>query len=537
MNKSLMIAIGLLLGGTGAMAQDVMPALPEKINQYFDGSVFEDFTEESGIRHIGHGKCVAMGDYDNDGDLDVYMSVVYGENKFYMNNGDMTFVDLTQATGTGDPGDTHGIVFADFNNDGLLDIFTANNTEALSKMRGYIMMPNSLYMGNDEGYYNIAAAAGLAGNPLNYSCGVTTADVNGDGILDLYVAKGGYRRGYDGATNTSDCANSLYVSAGNNVWVDMAVQAGVADMGNGYCAAFSDYDNDGDPDLAVGNLNDSDEAQTVRLYRNDGKMKFTDMTAELGIESKGYTVSLFWGDVDNDGDQDLFFGNSNGMGSAAPLEYGKNKLWRNNGDGTFTDASRESGVDVQTNTRGCTMGDIDNDGDLDIIATNSRADSLVLVNDGTGKFRDMAAETGGAVYYGHGLSLGDLDDDGDLDLLEGNWRRPSVGNPGDWKAFRNKTNDKAFLKVNVAGTASNRSGVMTKLAAFEAGAAGDIDRLIGMREVTAGNGTFPGNPLQAHFGLGDARRVDIVAIFPSGRRVTLEGVAAGETVKIEEPAG
>lgn len=496
-------------------------------NQYLSGTIFEDITDGSGFDHAGHGKCIALGDFDMDGDLDIYMSAVYAENKFFDNLGGMKFVDRTATLRLGDYRlDTHGIVWADFDNNGYLDIFVANNLEALSETRGEVLHRNEFYLGGDEGFVECAIKANLAGNAFNYSCGVTTADVNGDGLLDIYVAEGGYRKG-------PECANSLYINNGDGTYSDIGVEAGVANQSNGYCCAFSDYNNDGHPDLYVGNINDVADPVTFALYRNNGDGTFTDVTEELGMARQGTNISCFWGDIDNDGDQDLFLANSNGT-FYPEAKWGANTLFRNNGDGTFTDISKESGVDIMTNSRGSTMGDIDNDGDLDIIVTNSWSDALVFLNDGTGKFTESHQKTGGSWFYGHGIALGDMDGDGDLDLLGGNWRRPSASNYGKWYLFGNKTNNGNFIKVNVKGTVSNRSGVMSKVYVYEGGKAKTKSALKGFREVTAGNGTFPGNPLQQHFGVPAGRRYDIVVIFPSGIERIMTNVEAGKTYDIYE---
>ncbi len=496
-------------------------------NKYLSGGIFVDVTDETGFDHAGHGKCVSMADFDMDGDLDVYMSTVYAPNRFFENLGGLKFVDRTDILRLGDTKlDTHGIVWADFDNNGYLDIFVANNLEALSQQRGEVLHPNEFFLGFDEGFVEQATPANVVGEAFNYSCGVTTADVNGDGLLDIYVAEGGYRSG-------PECANSLYVNNGDGTYRDIGAEAGVANESNGYCCAFSDYDNDGDPDLYVGNINDSQDPLTGAIYRNNGDGTFTDVTRTLGMETRGTNISCFWGDVDNDGDQDLFLANSAGP-NYPESEWGRNILWRNNGDGTFTDASSESGVDIVTNSRGSSMGDIDNDGDLDIIVTNSWEDALVLLNDGAGKFTESHRTTGGSWFYGHGLALGDLDNDGDLDMIGGNWRRPSASNYGKWFVFENKTNDRNFIKVNVKGVESNRSAVMSKVAVYDAGRAGNASALRGYREVTAGNGTFPGNPLVQHFGVPSSGSYDIVVTFPSGIERTMKNVSPGRTYDIYE---
>jgi hypothetical protein len=501
----------------------------QPINRFLNGVIFRDVTEQSGFFHQGHGKCTAMADFNNDGMLDIYISVVYGHNKLFQNEGKLRFREATESYGVDCKYDTHGIAVADFNNDGYLDMFLANNLEALTELRGVdIQQPNFFYIGNDEGFIECAVTSRLAGGPFNYSCGVTTADVNGDGLLDVYVSEGGYRSG-------PTCANSLYINNGDGTYRDIAVEAGVADEGNGYCCSFCDYDNDGLVDLYVGNLNDKADMNTRRLYHNEGKLKFTDVTDKLGMRANGYNVTCLWLDIDNDGDQDLFLANSSGNGAAADPKYGANTLFRNNGDGTFTDISKESGVDIVTNSRGATFGDIDNDGDLDIYVTNSMYESLVLLNDGRGKFTESREKTGGSVYYGHGCALGDLDGDGDLDLTVGNWRRPRASNPGYWKLFENLTNNRSYLKLDLQGAVSNRSAVMSKVSLYDAGKAKNKSALRGYREVWAGSGTFPGNPLQVHFGADAARKYDMIVVFPSGKEVVLANIAPGQTLKVIEP--
>ncbi len=531
--RSVVICALLLSLQAAALAQDPFP--PEQINLYLNGSLFQDVTLSSGIFHMGQGKCITMADVDKDGKLDVYLSVVYGKNKFYMNLGNMKFADYGATAGIDNPNDSHGCVFADFDNDGLLDLFCANNIEALSEQRGDISQPNALYWGDDEQFNEKGSRAGVAGKPHNYSAGVTCADVNNDGFLDFFVAKGAYHEGLSSAEGDTDCSNSLFVNNGHRGFVDLAQEYRVNDMSAGYCCAFSDYDNDGRPDLFVGNLNASGKMTTRLLYHNEGNGKFKDVTKQLGIEGKGYTVACAWADFNNDGYQDLFLANSRAESGDIDPNDARDSLFLNNGDGTFKDISKESGVAaVDWNSRGCTVGDVNNDGFVDIIVTNSRNNTQILINDGKLHFKDMGEKFGGAVYYGHGVAVGDLDNDGDLDMIVGNWKRISKFNQGLWRVFENKTNDKNWLKVDVEGTVSNRSGVMTKIAVFDGGFAGDSAHLRGYREVNAGNGAFNCNPLQQHFGLKSGKTYDVVATFPSGKKVTVENVKTAQTLKIVE---
>jgi len=396
--------------GTTYTAPSPDAAVPASINEHLNGPVFHDISEKSGIFHNGHGKITQMVDVNKDGLPDIYLSVVYGRNKLFLNEGNLRFREITESFGVDCMYDTHGVAAADFNNDGNIDMFIANNPEDLTQLRGVnVSQPNMFYIGNDEGFIESAVKAGVSGKSLNYGCGVTTADLNGDGLLDLYVAEGAYRLG-------PDCTNSLFVNNGDGTYRAISKEAGVADEGGGYSCAFGDYDNDGDPDLFVGNL-DEGGTGARHLYRNDGNLKFTDVTNLLGGPGKGYTVSCFWLDIDNDGFQDLFLANSSGEGpETSDAMYSKNRLYHNNGDGTFTDVSKASGVDIATNSRGATFGDIDNDGDLDMYVTNSRNESLIFINNGKGVFAESHTKTGGSVYYGHGC-VADLDGDGDLDIL------------------------------------------------------------------------------------------------------------------------
>jgi enediyne biosynthesis protein E4 len=515
--------------GTTYTAPSPDAPVPASINQNLNGPVFRDISAASGIFHNGHGKITQMVDVNKDGLLDVYLGVVYGRNKIFLNEGNLKFHEITESFGIDCPWDTHGVAAADFNNDNNIDLFVANNPEDLTMLRGTnINQQNMFYIGNDEGFIESAEKLGLNGKTMNYSCGVTTADLNGDGLLDLFVAKGAYRNG-------PDCANSLFINSRDGSWRDIAKEAGLADEGGSYCCAFCDYDNDGDADLFVGNL-DEGGTGAQHLYRNDGNLKFTDVTGLLGGPGKGYTVSCLWVDIDNDGFQDLFLANSSGEGpETIDPKYSKNMLFHNNGDGTFTDISKASGVDIATNSRGATFGDIDQDGDLDIYVTNGRYESLIFINDGHGKFTESHTKTGGSVYYGHGCALGDLDGDGDLDLVVGSWRRPMMKNPGYWKTFENLTNNKNYILLDLQGTYSNRSAVMSKVALYDAGNPKVKSALRGYREVTAGNGTFTGNPLQVHFGADAAKKYDIVVTFPSGKETVLQGIAPGQKLKVIEP--
>ncbi len=499
---------------------------PPKQKLSFAGVLFTDVTEGSGFEFSGHGKCIAMADVDRDGDLDVLQALVYAPNRLLRNEGGMQFTDISASSGAGNSFDSHAAVFVDLDGDNYLELFVTNNPEMASLRRGNAHQPNSFYYINDESVFiDKADSLGLAGNRLNYSAGVTMADYDLDGDLDIFVAEGGYFSG-------PDCANSLYRNNRDGTFTDVAPRAGVADTGNGYCCSFSDWDLDGDPDLFVGNLNSTENPVSRLFYRNNGDGTFTDVTEELGLRSAGFCVSCFWGDIDNDGDPDLYLGNSGGVDYTG---FSENMLYLNNGSGTFTDIAARAGVDSDRSTRGVTMGDVNGDGWLDIYISNSMGEAQLYLNNADLTFREVAEASGCDVYYGHGASLGDLDGDGDLDLTVGNWRRIRAASPGWWKLYRNDTPGGGYLKVRVAGRGPGRSAVGAKVYLYPAGSR-DKSKLVGFREVTAGNGTFPGNPLEQHFGLPGDGPYDVVAIMPAtGKELTAAGVKPGEVVELVEP--
>lgn len=531
-SKCPLSTVVLVLLANSAIAQT--PVDRELQDLHLNGSLFSDITATSGIHHVGHGKAIALADFNQNGLLDIYMSVCYGPNKFYLNTGSFNFVDISKGTSTDSYLDAHGIAIADFDNDGYLEIFVTNNVEIASEYRIEIIQPNHFFKsGSEMTFVDKAVTAGVDGGAYNFSAGVTTADLNNNGFLDMFVTKGAYRNG-------PDCADALFVNNGHGGFYDVAEKAGVALENNGYAAAFSDFNKNGLPDLVVAGLNTVTD-NTLALFRNDsenGEIIFTDITEEAGLKRlSGYVVSVFWGDVTNNGFPDLFVGTSRDGYGRDDEKYAVNYLYRNNGDGTFTDISEESGIaDTVGNTRGVTMGDVNNSGFLDIYVTNSMGFAELWINQGDGTFVESSKEFGARVWYGHGASLGDLNNNGSLDLVVGNWRQIVGKTDGVWRVFENQNRNDAFLKIDFEGRASNRSAVMTKAAIYEAGHAGDDDYLVGYREVTAGNGAFPGNPLQVHFGLGTHESVDLVATFPSGIEVVKKHISRGQTLHIIEPS-
>ncbi len=340
-------------------------------------AMFTEAADLAGLAQTGDTWTSATGDFDNDGDDDLYVGV-YGANALHRNNGDGTFTDVTAAAGVGDPGSARGVAWGDYDGDGDLDLSIANAGEA-----------NVLYRNNGNGTFtDVAAAAGVANTGA--SLGTSWADFDGDGDLDLYVGRWNQ-------------PNLLYRNNGDGTFTDVAVAAGVADGGRGEGVAWADFDGDGDLDLYLSNL-----GQPNRLYRNDGDGTFVDVAVTAGVAHAGNGTGASWGDYDGDGDPDLYLANWNQP----------NVLYRNEGNGSFTDVSLAAGVGLGGLSRGVSWADVDADGDLDLSVTNTWQANVLYRNNGDGTFTDIAAAAGVARSDdGRGAVWLDHDADGDLDLF------------------------------------------------------------------------------------------------------------------------
>ena len=496
---------------------------------------FTEDTNAAGLEFLqARGKCVAFGDINADGWMDAYACVVYGDDLFFVNRGDGTF---RNATASLKPlGDGHGAVFVDLNNDGHTDLFVACNPESGSQPP---VQPNRLYLG--PAMKDVAKAAGVdgkliapAGKPdapkLNRSCGVAIGDIDNDGDLDMYVAKGSYDYGFP---------NSLYENRskdGKLQFVDVAKQAGVDDLGaatagGGYVSAFADFDGDGFLDLFMGNLDLKNKDTGLRLFRNKGDGTFADVSKRSGVTGPGMVVACAVGDVDNDGDLDLFVTFGNGDAVKRPCA-----LFINDGGFKFREVSRQVGIVEHLSARGCTLGDVNNDGYLDILVAEFYGGKL-YINQGDGTFSEQSKESGIKNQGMHGCTFADTDNDGDLDVYSTNWYMSQFKESGRYLFFRNQQNDRNWLKVLVEGSTSNRSGVGARISVYDAGHAGDKTYLRGFREVAAGSGVFTSPPLLQHFGLDARKKYDIVVYFPMTKRtVVVLGKRTAQTLKVTEPA-
>lgn len=453
------------------------------------GGAFEDVTARSGIRHRGYGMGACAGDYDNDGHVDLYITSV-GPNTLSRNRGDGTFADVTVSTGVGSPLWSVGCAFADFDLDGDLDLFVANylNADAADppfcgdarrRVRfychplNYDPLPGTLYRNDGEnGFVDVSIESGI-GAHRGYGLGVVAADYDDDGRPDVFVAN-------------DSVPNFLFRNAGGGRFTEVGLRAGVAVAVDGNARAgmgidAGDYDGDGLLDLVVTNL----DFETHSLFRGSSGGLFADATIDsgLGLATLPYVgFGAVFFDYDNDARLDLAIANGHIMDNAPLFRSGavyaqRNLLFRNLTGRRLVEVGRVAGPGfaLEKVSRGLVSGDIDNDGDLDLVVTNNGQTADLLRNDG------------------------------------GN-RRPA-------------------LLVRAIGSRSNHDGIGARLR-LTTGARTQV------REVRAGSGYLGQNDPRVHFGLGDAARIDRLEVrWPSGRIEILTDLPANLIVTIREGEG
>ena len=309
------------------------------------------FSELSTIES-NHG--IAWGDYDNDGDLDLFAAhFQFGAaDQLYRNNGNGTFTNVASQAGVNSSTGSQGAAWGDYDNDGDLDLFVA--------MRGSNALgsPNKLFNNDGTGIFTEVDVGFGAYNDRSQTG--TWGDFDNDGDLDLYVA--------NSSGNPGDVENKLYRNDGNDTFTDISGAAGVDSPGNDSTAPiWVDYDNDDDLDLWVSN---NDDGEIGNLYRNDGSQSFTDVAATAGLSIR--SIAAAWMDYNADGYQDLYVTRN----AAHPSQA--NSLYRNNGDGTFSDAALSAGVAGDGDSRAAAWGDMDRDGDPDLIVVNYTGQSTML---------------------------------------------------------------------------------------------------------------------------------------------------------------
>ncbi|RMG65177.1 MAG: CRTAC1 family protein, partial [Bacteroidetes bacterium] len=443
---------------------------------------------------------VSFGDFNNDGFQDVYVA---GYNSaqpglLYQNNGDRTFTKITEGVVTTDLGVAVSSTWGDLDNDGDLDLFVA-----------YAGSRSKLYFNTNR---RGAFAAGENGDITEYNGACFNAawvDYNVDGLLDLFLS--------DYADNRP---NVLFRNEGGGNFTKMNSE--VILPGNGYSlgATWCDYDNDSDPDLFVPNDNDEDNF----LFRNNGNGTFSRVTEGEIVTDGGSSVGSAWADFDNDGDMDLYVTN---RGRQA------NFFYENNGDGTFTRITDGAIANDIGDSQGCTWGDMDKDGDLDLFVTNSGdGHHFLYMNQGDGTFdRDDDEPITRIQNYALGTAMADIENDGDLDIFVAtHFNQPN-------HLYVNNGNNYNWLQVKLNGVHSNRNGIGAKVwVKAEINGEGRWQ----VREVTSQSAGGPGaqSSLIAHFGLENATKVDsLMVVWPNGYRQFRRNISANRLIVVTEEIG
>jgi len=357
---------------------------------------FSDVTEQSGIVAAGYGMGAAVGDVNNDGLPDLYLSNL-GSNQMYLNKGDGKFADITKESGTDDPRWSTSASFFDYDRDGRLDLMIVNyadfstsnspNCYAATTARDYctprvFRAPgNRLFHNKGNGVFEDVTVAAKVDKEFGHGLGVVTADFNDDGWLDIYVA------------NDGD-PNQLWMNQKNGTFVNEALLAGAAINRNGQAEAgmgvdAADFDGNGTDDVFITHLMD----ETNTLYVNMGQALFEDRTREAGLGTPGRRFTGFgtlFFDYDNDGWLDLFVANGavqllpDLARRKDPFPLGQpNQLFRNTGKGGFVEIVDNTGAELQMLevSRGAAFGDVDNDGDTDVLVTNNNGPARMFLND------------------------------------------------------------------------------------------------------------------------------------------------------------
>jgi hypothetical protein len=443
-------------------------------------------------------------DLNNDGFLDMFISngkSTGQNNRVYFNNGQGAFSSLTGSPLKSDNMPSDGATFADVNNSGHLSAFVAN----------WYNKKNLFYY--DDGINGLTQITNSAPANLNsYSEAGSWGDYDNDGLVDLYV------------TNSySVLQNYIYHNDGNGLFTKMNLGDVSNDQFSSRSVNWIDYDNDGDQDLFVSNEN----FEANNLYRNDSIGVFTKLINGPLLSNTNSSMSSSWADYDNDGDFDVFISN-----------YGQNnKLFRNDGFDIFTEIANDTVSKGGGSSFSASWGDVDNDGDLDLFVGNafagsSRVLNFFYLNNGDGSFSRNSTDTISKIRgWNYGNAFGDYDNDGDLDLLTANCFNNSEAN----RLFRNVTSDNSsnnWIEIKCEGRISNRSGIGARVKIKSTINGIDVWQ---MREVSAQSSYCGQNMLMIHFGLGDASIVDSLLIYwPSGIIDTATQVSANSQYQMIE---
>jgi hypothetical protein len=486
--------INLAISGNNACGT---PA--DTINLALDlNSKFEK-NETAGLHlDLGNSWSAAWGDYDNDGydDLFVPINDLNKPNILYHNNGDGTFKKVKNSPVVDDLGASVAGVWGDYDNDGYLDLFVANNINSL----------NRLYHNNGDGTFTENANPTILENGI-YSHAAAWADYNRDGNLDLVVSD--YHPTHFNQLFLGDGKGGFFVDRQSDVMNKATSSVGLS---------WGDYDNDGDPDLFVANTN----GENNQFFENINGI-LTEVTNAISND-KGNSVGGAWGDYDNDGDLDLLVTNS------TKTEY--NFFYENLGDKSFKKLTNIAPALSKTNAHGASFIDYDNDGYLDIIIANDQNEhNLLFRNNGDKTFTSISNAITQEQSNSYSTAWSDFDNDGDYDLIVTN-----RGENANEFFINSKGSCTNHIIVKLKGCNSNKGGVGALI-----GVKATINgkNLWQFKDVTNQNAALGGqNSSKILFGLGTSSMVDSLVVFwPSGTKTIQTKISANQLLSINEACG
>jgi len=480
------------------------------IHLQLSSQTFTKITTGAPVTEAGAWRSVNWVDYDRDGDLDLFVTRGLSggqDNILFRNDGGpgFTFTRMSGLSISQDGRASDGSTWADYDNDGYPDAFTVN----------WYNQNNLMYHNDGNGTFT-QILAGPNVNDGGYSETASWGDYNNDGLVDLYVANSGGPR-----------INYLYKNTGNGQFVKITAGPQSANVGTSRGVNWVDYDDDGDLDLFVANESNENEFLYKNMLIESGIDTFQRITTGPLVNVGLASWSGSWADYDNDGDKDVFVANWVGQAS---------RLFVNNANGTFTPDTADPIHSDGGYGASAGWGDIDNDGDLDLIVTHAYSTTATV----NYLYRNLLAETDTARFervlagqmvtdpgYMYGTAWGDYDGDGDLDLFVARTQGENQVNA----FYSNNGNANHWLTVDLRGTISNAAAIGAKVR---------VKAVLGgsptwLTRVVEGQAGYCGQNLQLHFGLRDAISIDsLVILWPSGNIETFTGVEVDKHLVVAE---
>ncbi len=436
---------------------------------------FEDVSAQNDMVRSGWNSGVAIADFDEDGDEDIYVSVSNGPNLLYENNGDGTFVEVAERFGLNDSRRSYASCWGDIDSDGDLDLIVANRLE-----------PFGFYINNGDGTFEDKFATTYLSNAGKIRS-LMLADYDKDGWLDIYVAN-------------ITMENQLFRNNGNGTFTDVILGARAVDAKLSMGGVFFDYDNDQDQDLYL----TRDANQDFVFYENIGDGFFENKSAASGLDYIGQGMGVDVADVNKDGFMDVYVAN-----------LFDNILFLNNGDGTFKNITETAKINDYGMSWGTTFFDFDNDGLIDIYSVNdskfSDHPNVLYRNVGDNVFEQVAEnEPISSDWGGYGAAYLDANNDGKLDMFVANFTSQSTSDEGNQLFINRCQNTGNWFRVKTRALGNNTFAVGARISVY-AGGEKYID------EVTIGSGYCSHHSYTLHFGLGEASIVDSMSVlYPDG---------------------